>query len=345
MRVVHYLNQFFAGAGGEDRAADPPAVADGPIGPGRRLAALLGEDLLIVATVWCGDDHAASNLGAAADIVALAREAGAEMVLCGPAFGSGRYGIASARVAALAARAGLPAVASLDPDNPGLPEVAPAIAVDSGPTSRHMQRALANLASAARSLAAGELPVEVGSDGGIRISKPARRNRVAQANAAQRAVTLALARLGGEPSASEIPLSGFGTVAPAGPVEDPAHAVVALLTEGAVVPAGNPDRLESARAKRWLRYSLEGLEELGSGAFQSVHGGFSTVAANADPHRIVPLDEARALEREGMVGRLHSEYLVTAGNGTAVADAARFGTEWAAELHKAGVQAAILTAT
>ncbi|MGH2708695.1 MAG: glycine/betaine/sarcosine/D-proline family reductase selenoprotein B, partial [Actinomycetota bacterium] len=127
MRVVHYLNQFFAGVGGEDRAADPPAVAEGPVGPGRKLAALLGDGLPIVATVWCGDDHAASDMGAAAEIVALAREAGAEMILCGPAFGSGRYGIACARVAALATRAGLPAVAGMDPDNPGLPETSPAI--------------------------------------------------------------------------------------------------------------------------------------------------------------------------------------------------------------------------
>ncbi len=36
---------------------------------------------------------------------------------------------------------------------------------------------------------------------------------------------------------------------------------------------------------------------------------------------------------------------MTAGNGTAVADATHFGVEWAAELRRAGVQAAILTAT
>jgi glycine reductase len=51
------------------------------------------------------------------------------------------------------------------------------------------------------------------------------------------------------------------------------------------------------------------------------------------------------LEREGAIGRLHDEFLVTVGNGTPVATARRFGVEWAAELRKAGVQAAILTAT
>jgi glycine reductase len=120
---------------------------------------------------------------------------------------------------------------------------------------------------------------------------------------------------------------------------------VALVTEGGLVPSGNPGRLESARATRWLRYPLSDRTSLPQGEWMSVHGGFSTVAANADPHRILPLDAARAFEREGKIGRLHSEYLVTTGNGTSVADAARFGAEWAAELHRVGVQAAVLTST
>ena len=67
--------------------------------------------------------------------------------------------------------------------------------------------------------------------------------------------------------------------------------------------------------------------------------------ANADPHRILPLDAARELEEEGAIGRLHEEYLVTAGNGTSVANAKRFGIEWAADLRHSGARAAILTAT
>jgi glycine reductase len=69
------------------------------------------------------------------------------------------------------------------------------------------------------------------------------------------------------------------------------------------------------------------------------------VWANEDPHRLVPLDVARELEEEGMIGRLHTEYLVTAGNGTSVGNARRFGVEWAADLRHSGARAAILTAT
>jgi glycine reductase len=154
-----------------------------------------------------------------------------------------------------------------------------------------------------------------------------------------------LRRLAGERELTEVPLGGFDAVTPSAPVETATSATIALVTEAAVVPEGNPDRLESARATRWLRYPIEGLDALAAGEWESVDGGFATTAANADPNRLLPLDAARTLEHEGTIGRLHPEFLVTVGNGTPVATARRFGVEWAAELRKAGVQAAILTAT
>ncbi|GIS89929.1 hypothetical protein CM1200mP19_2600 [bacterium] len=35
MKVVHYLNQFFAGIGGEEAADHPPEYREGPLGAGR----------------------------------------------------------------------------------------------------------------------------------------------------------------------------------------------------------------------------------------------------------------------------------------------------------------------
>lgn len=340
MRVVHYINQFFAGVGGEDSADAPPAVAEGPIGPGRMLAQLLDDEHELVATVSCGDDRAASDRGAIDEALRLAREAGAEVLVAGPAFESGRYGLSCARLVAAAADAGLPAVAAMHPDNPGVDQAGAAPVVASGSGVREMRPSLERLAAAVQRIAAGEALTR--ADG--RIGRVPRTNRLANRPAAERAVDLVLRRLAGDRDATEIPLGGFGTVTPAAPV-DPASATVALLTEGALVPAGNPDRLESARATRWVRYDIDGLEALASGDFESVHGGFSTVAANGDPHRILPLDVARELEAEGRIGRLHAEYLATAGNGTAVSNAERFGSEWARRLRDAGVQAAILTST
>jgi betaine reductase len=341
MKIVHYVNQFFAGIGGEDAAGTGPELRDGALGPGRRLASVLGDEHEIVATAICGDDYAASHPEFAGELVAQARERGAEMVVAGPAFTSGRYGMACARIAAAASEAALPALAAMHPENPGLGEAAGTTVVESGATSRHMRDSLDRLAAAIGKVAAGkELTAQDG-----RIGPVARTNRMADLSAAERAVALVLTRLGGDREATEIPLPDFDSVTPAAPVADISAALVALVTEGGLVPAGNPDRLESARASKWVRHSLDGLDSADVGEFESVHGGFSTQWANADPNRILPLDMARELEREGAIGRLHGEYLGTTGNGTTVADARRFGMEWAAELRQAGIQAAILTAT
>ena len=51
LRVVHYLNQFFAGIGGEDKAETPPGQRDGAIGPGRVLEQALGDRARIAAKI------------------------------------------------------------------------------------------------------------------------------------------------------------------------------------------------------------------------------------------------------------------------------------------------------
>ncbi len=340
-RVVHYLNQFFAGFGGEEAAGTPPARIDGPVGPGRPLQALLGDGFEIVATIWCGDNYAAADPGAAEEILALAAEAKPELLLAGPAFGSGRYGLACARVAAAAAQAGIPALAAMHEDNPGLDEAGIAPVVGVGATAREMKSSLPRLATAAAKVARGE---PITRDDG-RAGRIPRRAFTAEFPAAERAVDLLLARLGGDKERTEVPLPSFDQVTPAPPVEDPGQVLIALVTEGALVPDDNPDGLVSARATRWLRYPLDGVDSLPAGRWRSVHGGFSTQWANEDPHRILPLDVARDLERQGSIGRLHGEYLVTAGNGTTVSNARRFGVEWAADLRRSEVRAAILTAT
>jgi len=341
MKIVHYVNQFFAGMGGEDSAGTGPEMRDGATGPGRKLASLLGDEHEIIATALCGDDYAASHPDFAATLVTQAKERGAEMIVAGPAFTSGRYGMACGRMAAAASEAGMPALASMHPENPGLGEAAGTAVVESGLTARQMKDSLERFAAAALVVASGE---ELTAQDG-RIGPIARINRFADKNAAERAVALVLTRLQGDKDATEIPLPDFDQVTPAAPIADASEALFALVTEGGFVPVGNPDRLESARATKWVRYSLEGLDSVDEGEFMSVHGGFSTVWANADPNRILPLDIARKLEQEGAIGRIHGEVLATTGNGTTVADARRFGMEWAADLRQQNIQAVILTAT
>ena len=51
IRVVHYVNQFFAGIGGEEKADIKPHVAESLPPISAQLNKLLGEEIEIVGTV------------------------------------------------------------------------------------------------------------------------------------------------------------------------------------------------------------------------------------------------------------------------------------------------------
>ena len=57
IRVVHYINQFYGGIGGEEKADVKPEIREGVVGPGMALKAALGNEADIIATVICGDSY------------------------------------------------------------------------------------------------------------------------------------------------------------------------------------------------------------------------------------------------------------------------------------------------
>jgi glycine reductase len=342
VRAVHYLNQFFAGLGGEDAAETPPTRLDGPVGPGRGLAAAL-DGIEIVATLACGDDYFGEHEeDALARLLELLEAEQPALLIAGPAFGSGRYGFACARFSHIAAeRLGIPALAAMHEDNPGVGAAEGALIVPTAVNVAGMREALPRMAALAAVLVSGrELgpPEEEGY-----LPRGFRRNRLAEKPGAERAIDLLLDKLAGE-TRSEV-AGGFDRVPPPAPVDDLSQALVALVTEAGCVPQGNPDRLPTIRAQGWLRYELGDARTLASGRYESVHGGFDVTLANEDPNRLVPLDTVSALASEGRVGRVHDVFYTTTGNGTPVAASTRFGREIAAELRDAGVEAVLLSGT
>ena len=158
LRVVHYLNQFFAGIGGEDQAHVGVSVRDGLVGPGRPLQLALGDDATIVSTIVCGDnamseqpDQALGEIGAALGRLAP------DVVIAGPAFGSGRYGLACGAVCHLARERGIAAVTAMHPENPGATSWKREVVIlPTGETAASMQPALERMARVALRLARGE---------------------------------------------------------------------------------------------------------------------------------------------------------------------------------------------
>jgi betaine reductase len=345
LRVVHYLNQFFAGIGSEDKADTPPGRREGPTGPGRLLQQSLGDRAQVVTTVYCGDNHVGEKPEAVEDVVALIAEAQPDIVIAGPAFSAGRYGLACGAVAVRAReRLGVAVVAGMHPDNAAA-EIyrtkVPIVPTDK--TAAGMAEALSVMARLALRLAAHEPLGSPRQEGylptGHRVFHEAARP------ATDRAVEMLLRKVRGERYTTEWEVPRYALVPPAPPLRDPATAKIALVTTGGLVPTGNPDRLESGYATKWLRYSIKGVSELPPERWQSVHGGFDTTLINLDPHRVVPLDVTRELEREGAIGSLFDELFTTTGNTSVIPDIRRFAREMTEAFKEAGVEGVILTST
>jgi glycine reductase len=346
VKVIHYINQFFGGIGGEDKADAKPTHRAGPVGPGIGLVKHFGDEATIVGTLICGDNFFVEYTDeAVAALLNMAEPYRADVLVAGPAFSSGRYGTACGTLARLwQQQTGKPAVTAMNENNPGVELFRnDAYIVRTGPTAAAMNEALPKLAALALKLGRG---VEVGpaEEEGY-FPRGIRRNLRLDKGAAERAVEMLLAKLGGRPYRTELPIESFATVPPAPPVPDLSRALVALVTESGVVPYGNPDRLETWNASKWFKYPIAGLQDLERGKYQAFHGGCDTTWTNEDPDRAVPLDAARILEKEGIIGRLHDSYYVTTGNMANIKTMVRIGAEIAQDLKAAGVQAVILTAT
>jgi glycine reductase len=159
-----------------------------------------------------------------------------------------------------------------------------------------------------------------------------RRPGMREASGAERAVSMLVAKLAGLPFQTEIPVDAYDAVPPAPPVRDLRRATIALVTSGAIVPRGNPDRFKRCSDTKWARYSLAGLEALSPDAFECVHGGFYNQMASDNPNLVLPLDAVRELQREGAFGRLVDFYCSTTGNDQRLLDCRRNGAEIAAAL-------------
>ena len=154
-----------------------------------------------------------------------------------------------------------------------------------------------------------------------------------------------LKKLAGKEYTTEYPMPAFDRVAPNPPIKDLSKATIALVTSGGIVPKGNPDHIESSSASKFGEYDITGVTDLTADTYETAHGGYDPVYANADADRVLPVDVMRDLEKEGVIGKLHNKYYATVGNGTAVASAKAYAAEIAKRLIADGVDAVILTST
>ena len=346
LRVVHYLNQFFGGIGGEEKASEAPQVKDGLVNLGRAIQDELKERGEVVATVICGDNYFAERTEETVEeMLQMMASYRPDIVIAGPAFNAGRYGIACGEVCKAAQdKLGIPAVTGMYEENPGVDLYKRDVyIVETAESARGMAEVISRMVSIALKLATGEKigrPAEEGY-----FTRGIIRNEPSEETAAERAVSMVLAKVKGEPFEPELEVPDFDRVNPATAIKGLASAKVALVTDGGLVPKGNPDKMESHKATRFASYDIKGLVSLSPEEFEGNHIGYDTAFVDQDPNRLVPLDVMRDLEKEGVFGRLHDRVYATAGVGTSLDNSRNIGQGIAEQLKAEGVDGVVLTST
>ena len=345
LRVVHYVNQFFAGIGGEDQAHVGLSVREGVVGPGRALQEALGDAAQVVATLVCGDNFLSEREDEALDAVARElKRLSPDVVVAGPAFGSGRYGLACAQVCRVAREQGTPAVTGMHPENPGATSFQrEVVIVPTGDSALSMQPALAGLAQFALRLGRKEALGPAELEGYL----PQGRRRVHDRGRPgwQRALDMLTAKLHGRPFVTEVPYNAPEQVRPAAPIADLARATIAMVTTGGLVRKGNPEKQGAANAARYHRHSVSSLASLSPEDWEAFHAGYFNHIVNKNPNYILPLSFLRELETKGRIGRVHGEIYALPGVSTPVAASRELGRAIAQELKQARVDGALLVAT
>lgn len=345
-RVVHYINQFFAGIGGEEKADHKPEVREQVIGPGLALNAGFKGEAEIVATIICGDSYFGENIDEAKnEILEMVKKYNPDLFVAGPAFNAGRYGVACGTIAeAVQNELGIPSITGMYIENPGADMYKKQVyIVSTKDSAAGMRDAVGKLVPLALKLVKNQVvgsPTEEGY-----LERGIRKNYFAEKRGSERAVDMLIKKLKGEEYTTEYPMPDFDRVEPNPAVKVLSKATIALVTSGGIVPKGNPDHIESSSASKYGKYDIEGIEDLTSETFQTAHGGYDPVYANNDADRVLPVDVLRDLEKEGKIGKLHRYYYSTVGNGTSVANAKAFAAEFSKELKADGVDAVILTST
>lgn len=343
-KVVHYINQFYAGIGGEEKADIQPFSKAEVVGPGLAFMNSFGDEAEIVGTVVCGDSFFNENLDSAKkDVLDRIKQFEPDIVIAGPAFNAGRYGIACGEVAqAVMTELGIPAVTGMYEENPGVEMYKKgAYIVPTRNSAAGMRKAVPVISSLALKLLREEQVSPEADSYFVRY----RKNFQDEKRGSARAVDMLVRKLKDEEFTTEYPMPEFDNVAPATAISDLSKAKIALVTSGGIVPKGNPDRIESSSASKYGTYSIENVNTLTADSYETAHGGYDPSYANQDPNRVLPLDIVREMEKEGVIGSLHNYFYTTVGNGTAVANAKKYAAEIAQKLLADGVDAVILTST
>ena len=163
--------------------------------------------------------------------------------------------------------------------------------------------------------------------------------------AAVRGIDMLLAKYHGRGFESEVYIASPQSIPVAKLSKALKEAKIALVTDGGLVPAGNPDGQPPVAADKFRLYRFKGKKRLSPEDYEVSHQGYYNKFVLEDPNRLVPLDAARTAEAGGRIGALLEAFYSTAGVMQSVEKSREMGQGIACSLRHNGVDGVILTST
>jgi glycine reductase complex component B subunit gamma len=350
LRVMHFMNQFFAGIGREEKADTPVGLLEGSVGSGKRLQELLGKSAEIVVTAYCGDDYFSGHSQEAIEsIKKIAQDYKVSLIVAGPAFSSGRYGFSCAQIChAMTDLPGMVCVAAMHPENPGLETYRQykdenVYAIATATSAAGMREALSKVARFTLKIAS---KVEIGpSAREDYIPRGLRKDAWITKDGAERAVDMLLDKIAAKPFMTEIPGESAETVPVAPAIGGLAKARIALATSSGVILKGNPDNFKAHKNVQWKKYSIENLNTMKNTDWDVLHSGFNNIFMRDNPNFGIPLDVSRLMETEGVFDNLYPYFYTTSGCNASVPVMQRLGREIVADMKAEKVDGVIMVST
>ncbi len=349
-RAMYYVNQFFAGMGGEDKADIPLGVRHEPLGPARRFQELCRESLEIVVTAYCGDNYFAEHESPVlASLLESARKESVDIFVSGPAFGAGRFGFACVELCHfLNASMNIPCISGMYTENPAVNlykqyKDKAVILIPTTEAASGMGDALSKMAQFASKLVSGQPPASAAEEGYI--PRGFRIDSLVDKTGVERAVDMLLEKLAGRPFVTEIPIETVEEIPVAAPISDLKDARLALVTTAGIVAAGNPDSFKTFGNSHWKKYSINKMDTMKAAKWDVRHGGYNTVFMHDNPNYGVPLDVCREIEGAKLFGKLYSHFYATPGNMALISAMQSIGREMASDMKAEGIDGALLVST
>ena len=203
-KAVHYINQFYAGLGGETMADTGFSILEEKKGPALGLEQLWKGEMEISTVVCCGDNYVNTEANEAevfARLTEVIRRDQPDVFIAGPAFNA-------AKVCDYVRRElGVPSVTAMWWENPAVDMyVKDNYIIASTETAVGMRKTLPPLAALALKLAKGEKIGPARKEGYLPTGH--RYNEYHEKSGAERVVDMLVAKLNGKPYRTEVPLRG-----------------------------------------------------------------------------------------------------------------------------------------